>query len=71
MLGLNELKHTRVYQEARQEEKQETIARMLPLGLTIEQISQSVGMTVEEVQKVIQTSLQTISDISTTSDIFG
>jgi predicted transposase YdaD len=53
MLGLNELKQTRVYRDARQEEKLEAISRMVPLGLTVEQIAQVVNMTVEEVQQVI------------------
>jgi predicted transposase/invertase (TIGR01784 family) len=54
MLGLSELKQTRVYQEARQEEKLEVISRMVPLGLTVEQIAQVVNMTVEEVKQVIE-----------------
>jgi predicted transposase/invertase (TIGR01784 family) len=57
MLGLSELKQTRVYQEAqqeaRQEEKLEVISRMVPLGLTVEQIAQVVNMTTEEVQQII------------------
>jgi predicted transposase/invertase (TIGR01784 family) len=57
MLGISELKQTRVYQdaqqEARQNEKLEIISRMVPLGLTVEQIAQSVNMTVEEVHRVI------------------
>jgi predicted transposase/invertase (TIGR01784 family) len=62
MLGLNEIKQTRVYQEAqqeaRQDEKLEIISRMVPLGLTVEQIAQAVNMTVEEVQKIVQQSPQ-------------
>jgi predicted transposase YdaD len=53
MLGLSELKQTRVYQEARQDEKLEVISRMVPLGLTVEQIAQVVNMTAEEVQQII------------------
>lgn len=54
MLGISELKQTRVYQEARQEEKLEIISRMVPLGLTVEQIAQVVNLTIEEVQQIIQ-----------------
>jgi predicted transposase YdaD len=53
MLGINELKQTRVYRDARQEEKIEVISRMVPLGLTVEQIAQVVNMTAKEVQQVI------------------
>jgi predicted transposase/invertase (TIGR01784 family) len=57
MLGLSELKQTRVYQEAKQdgqiEEKQATVSRLLTIGLTIEKIAQAVDLTVEEVQQII------------------
>lgn len=58
MLGISELKQTRVYQEAKQdgqiEEKQATVSRLLTLGLTVEQIAQAVELSVEEVQEIIQ-----------------
>ncbi|MGJ5673274.1 MAG: Rpn family recombination-promoting nuclease/putative transposase [Nostochopsis sp.] len=68
MLGLGELKQTRVYQEAfeegkqegklegkqegKQEGKLETIPQLLTLGLTVEQIAKALGIDVQLVQKV-------------------
>jgi predicted transposase/invertase (TIGR01784 family) len=58
MLGLSELKQTKVYQEAeqegRQKEKLETISRLLTLGTPTEQIAQVVNLSVEEVQLMVQ-----------------
>jgi hypothetical protein len=46
MLGLSELKQTRVYQEAleegKQEAKLETIPRMMQMGFNLEQIAQAL-----------------------------
>ncbi|TBR60129.1 flagellar assembly protein H [Westiellopsis prolifica IICB1] len=56
MLGLGELKQTRVYQEAfeegKQEGKLETIPQLLTLGLTVEQIAKALDIDVQLVQKV-------------------
>lgn len=56
MLGLGELKQTRVYQEAfeegKQEAKLETIPQLLTLGLTVEQIAKALDIDVQLVQKV-------------------
>jgi predicted transposase/invertase (TIGR01784 family) len=66
MLGLNELKQTRVYQEAKQdgqiEEKQATVSRMTALGFPIEQIAQAVDLPIREVQKTVQQESQTKGD---------
>lgn len=68
MLGLQDLRDTKVYQQALEEgerkgeikgerkgelkAKLETVPRLLALGLTVEQIAQALGLTVEEVRKV-------------------
>ncbi|MEI6442492.1 MAG: Rpn family recombination-promoting nuclease/putative transposase [Nostocales cyanobacterium ELA583] len=64
MLGLSELKQTKVYQEALEEGKQEgkeeakleAIKRMITFGLNIEQISQLLDLPLEIVQKAVQKS---------------
>ena len=62
MLGISELKQTRVYQEAKEEGKQEekmaTVSRLLDIGLTIEQVSQAVALPTEEVRRMIQQAQQ-------------
>jgi predicted transposase/invertase (TIGR01784 family) len=58
MFGLSEFKQTRVYQEALEEGKQEgkleAIPRFLALGLSVEQIAEGLGLTVEEVRQAAQ-----------------
>jgi len=56
MLGLSELKQTKVYQEAKQEAKLEAIPRMLQLGLSLEVIAQSLDLPLEVVQQAAQQS---------------
>ncbi|BAZ32813.1 hypothetical protein NIES4074_53200 [Cylindrospermum sp. NIES-4074] len=68
MLGLNELKQTRVYQEAliegktegkiegKIEGKLEAVPFMLNLGATVEQIAEVLGLDVEQVRQVAQKS---------------
>jgi predicted transposase YdaD len=63
MLGLSDLKQTRVYQEAfeegkvegkqegKTEGKLETIPFMLTLGLSMEQIAQGLGLDIEQVRQ--------------------
>lgn len=59
MLGLSELKQTRVYQEAEQAGKEEKQAEMLEItvplllekGMTIEEIAQRYNLTVETIQR--------------------
>ncbi|MBD2292089.1 Rpn family recombination-promoting nuclease/putative transposase [Anabaena sphaerica FACHB-251] len=66
MLGLSELKQTKVYQEAVEEGKQEgkeeakleAIPRMIQFGLNVEQISQLLDLPLEIVQKAVQKSQQ-------------
>ena len=59
MLGLSELKHTRVYQEALEEGEQkaklEAISRRLQLGLSLQVIAQSLDLPLEVVQQAAQT----------------
>ncbi len=66
MLGLSELKQTRVYQEAKQEglaegehrgelkAKLEAISRMIEFGLSLEQIVQLQDLPLEVVQQAAQ-----------------
>ena len=57
MLGLSELKQTKVYQEAKQEGKLESVPRLLQLGLTIEQIAMALELEVEVVTQAAQSSV--------------
>ena len=62
MFGLSDLKQTRVYQEAVEEGKEEGIKqlqiqfipRLLKLGLSIEQIAQALGLSLEEVRREVE-----------------
>jgi predicted transposase/invertase (TIGR01784 family) len=54
MLGLGDLRQTRVYQEALEEGKLETVPFMLKLGATMEQIAETLGLKVEDVRKAAQ-----------------
>ncbi|MBD2101491.1 Rpn family recombination-promoting nuclease/putative transposase [Leptolyngbya sp. FACHB-261] len=62
MLGLNDLKQTRVYQEALEEGKQEgrlegkleTIAPLLARGLSVEEIAKVLDLEIEQVRRVAQ-----------------
>lgn len=66
MFGLSELKETRVYQEAKQEGREEgkqegrleaklqAVPRFLALGLSVEQIAEGLGLSVEEVRQAAQ-----------------
>jgi predicted transposase/invertase (TIGR01784 family) len=52
MFGFTELKQTKVYQEAKEEGKLETIPFMLKLGATVEQIAEGLGLDVELVRSL-------------------
>lgn len=58
MLGLNDLKQTRFAQEmleeGRQEAKLESASRFLALGLSREIVAQGLGLTVEELQQMLE-----------------
>jgi predicted transposase/invertase (TIGR01784 family) len=62
MLGLSDLKQTKVYQEAKEEGKQEgklegkleAVPFMLSLGATVEQIAEQLGLDIEQVRQVAQ-----------------
>ncbi|MEA5502156.1 Rpn family recombination-promoting nuclease/putative transposase [Halotia wernerae UHCC 0503] len=58
MFGLSDLKQTRVYQEGKEEGARQEKLRMIPLllrlGLSLEEISKELGLSVEEVQQVMQ-----------------
>ncbi len=60
MLNVDSLKNTRFYREAKEEgveegilkSKQETIPRLMKLGLSIEQIAESLELDVDTVRKI-------------------
>jgi predicted transposase/invertase (TIGR01784 family) len=58
MLGLGDLKQTKLYQEAEQEGEQkaklEAVPRLLKLGLNLEQISEALSLSLEEVRQAAQ-----------------
>ncbi|MGK7933954.1 MAG: DUF2887 domain-containing protein, partial [Microcystaceae cyanobacterium] len=58
MLGLNDLKQTRFYQEAHEEGKLETklelIPTMLKEGFTVEKVATLLQLEVEQVRKVME-----------------
>jgi len=62
MFGLNELRQTRFYQEAKQEGRQEgrleakleVVPHLLALEFTVEQIAQALNLQVEQVMQVAQ-----------------
>ncbi|MBE9010569.1 hypothetical protein IQ250_10160 [Pseudanabaenaceae cyanobacterium LEGE 13415] len=55
MLGLGDLKQTRAYQEARQEEREELLTKTVPLllqtGMSVEQIATQLDFPVETIQR--------------------
>jgi len=56
MLGLDLIKHTRVYQEVHQEAqleaKLEAVPRLLKMGLTVEQVAEALELDIEVVRQV-------------------
>ena len=50
MLGLDLIKNTRVYQEAQQDAKLETVPRLLKMGLTLEQVAEALDLDIEVVR---------------------
>ncbi|BAZ52604.1 hypothetical protein NIES4103_52690 [Nostoc sp. NIES-4103] len=70
MFGLSDLKQTRIYQQAFEEGKEEgkqegieegqrreklrMVSRLLKLGLTVEQVAEELGLSVEEVRQATQ-----------------
>jgi predicted transposase YdaD len=58
MLGLNELKQTRFYQEIAEEERDLLLGRAIPsllkLGLSVEQIAASLETDVPTVERIIE-----------------
>jgi predicted transposase/invertase (TIGR01784 family) len=67
MFSLNDLKQTRVYQEAKEEgieegkiaAKLESIPRLVALGLNLEQIAQALDLEIEQVRQTIQETTNT------------
>ena len=56
MLGLSELKRTKVYQEAKLEGILEVVPVLLETGLTVEQIATRLGLDIATVNEVAQRS---------------
>ncbi|MBH8554171.1 Rpn family recombination-promoting nuclease/putative transposase [Nostocaceae cyanobacterium CENA357] len=58
MFGLSDLKQTRVYQEGKEEGARQEKLRMIPLllrlGLSFEEISKEIDLSLEEVQQAMQ-----------------
>ncbi|AUT03012.1 flagellar assembly protein H [Nostoc sp. CENA543] len=54
MLGLGDLKQTKVYQEGKLEGKLEGIPFMLSLGATVEQIAEALSLDIEQVRQIAQ-----------------
>ena len=58
MLGLNDLKQTRFAQEMLEEGRQEanlaSAYRFLALGLSMEMVAQGLGLTVEELEQMLE-----------------
>jgi len=54
MLGLSDLKQTRVYQEAKEEEREEMLTKMVPKllkrGMTVEEIAADLDLPIETIQ---------------------
>jgi predicted transposase/invertase (TIGR01784 family) len=66
MFSLNDLKQTRVYQEAleegRQEAKLELVPFLISLGISLEEIAVRLGLELEQVQQASQSSNENQSD---------
>ena len=54
MLGLSELKRTKVYKEAKLEGILEVVPVLLEIGLTVEQIATRLGLDIATVNEVAQ-----------------
>jgi predicted transposase/invertase (TIGR01784 family) len=62
MLGLGDIRQTRVYQEAKQEGLQEgellgklkAVPRLLAIGLSVEQIAEALALDIEQVRQAAQ-----------------
>lgn len=54
MLGLSELKQTKVYQEAKLEGKLEVVPVLLKVGLTVEEIASQLDLEIAAVEEVAQ-----------------
>jgi predicted transposase/invertase (TIGR01784 family) len=58
MFSLSDLKETRVYQQAKEEGKLESVPSLLAVGLTVEQIAQALKLDVALVQQVADKSAE-------------
>ncbi len=65
MFGLSELKQTKIYQEAQEETKLESIPRFLAMGLTPEQIAEGLDLSVEVVIRVATQANSNLDDNQT------
>jgi predicted transposase YdaD len=57
MFTLDDLKHTRVYQEAQEEARRQVAINMLNIGMAVEQVAKLTALSTEEVQQ-LQASLK-------------
>ncbi|UBF30785.1 Rpn family recombination-promoting nuclease/putative transposase (plasmid) [Kovacikia minuta CCNUW1] len=67
MLGLSELKQTKVYQEAKLEGKLEAVPVLMEAGLTVEQIATRLGLDITAVTEVAQQTSSPIKQKKTSS----
>jgi predicted transposase/invertase (TIGR01784 family) len=58
MFSLSDLKETRVYQQAKEEGKLESVPSLLAVGLTVEQVAQALKLDVALVQQVADKSAE-------------
>ena len=54
MLGLDVIRNTRVYQEAKEEGKLEAVPRLLKLGLSLEQIAEALELNIDVVRQTAE-----------------
>lgn len=76
MLGLSDLKQTRVYQEALEdgkvEGKLETVPFMLTLGASVEQIAEALSLEIEQVrQKAVSHMLASEMNVEQVAEALG
>ncbi|MGL5192617.1 MAG: DUF2887 domain-containing protein, partial [Chroococcales cyanobacterium] len=61
MIGVNEFKQSKLYQDIKLEGKLEVVPQLLSRGFTVEQTAQILGLTVEQVRQGIQEPIEGIT----------
>jgi predicted transposase YdaD len=52
MFTLDDLKHTRVYQEAQEEARRQVAINMLNIGMAVEQVAKLTDLSIKEMQQL-------------------